>query len=167
MLDTKNIIEKMKAYEIECVENRYENLAEERVTEIFDMAENNVFDIEKKLVKYMHSFKLKDSNNKVNFTNKSSVKYYLNYTSSINAEYCVTLGNEASCTWQKLSMTKNSAEGNINLVSGVNIAHLFIRNANRNIIATINDTINYDIEAPSCNAFIRLSYTSFDKLLLL
>lgn len=97
------------------------------------------------------SFKLKDSNNKVNFTNKSSVKYYLNYTSSINAEYCVTLGNEASCTWQKLSMTKNSAEGNINLVSGVNIAHLFIRNANRNIIATINDTINYDIEAPSCN----------------
>ena len=40
MLDTKKIIEKMKAYEIECVENRYENLIEERVTEIFDMAEN-------------------------------------------------------------------------------------------------------------------------------
>lgn len=40
MLNTKNIIEKMKSYEIECVENRYENLAEERVTEIFDMAEN-------------------------------------------------------------------------------------------------------------------------------
>lgn len=40
MLDTKNIIEKMKAYEIKCVENRYENLEEERVTEIFDMAEN-------------------------------------------------------------------------------------------------------------------------------
>ncbi|MCI6014159.1 MAG: helix-turn-helix transcriptional regulator [Coprobacillus sp.] len=27
---------------------------------LFNMAENNVFDIEKKLVKYMHSFKLKD-----------------------------------------------------------------------------------------------------------
>ena len=40
MLDTKNIIEKMKDYEMECVRNRYENLEEERVTEIFDMAEN-------------------------------------------------------------------------------------------------------------------------------
>ena len=40
MLNTKEIIEQMKAYEIKSVEERYKNLDEKKVTEIFDMAQN-------------------------------------------------------------------------------------------------------------------------------
>ena len=40
MLDTKKIMDKMKAHEIEEIENRYKDLREEHITEIFDMAEN-------------------------------------------------------------------------------------------------------------------------------
>ena len=40
MLDAKKIIDKMKAYEIEKIENRYKDLREEHITEIFDMAKN-------------------------------------------------------------------------------------------------------------------------------
>ena len=40
MLDTKKIMEKMKAHEIEAIEDRYKDLREEHITEIFNMAEN-------------------------------------------------------------------------------------------------------------------------------
>ena len=40
MLDAKKIMENMKAHEIEEIENRYKDLREEHITEIFDMAEN-------------------------------------------------------------------------------------------------------------------------------
>ena len=40
MLNTKEIIEQMKVYEIKSVEERYKNLSEKEIKEIFDMAEN-------------------------------------------------------------------------------------------------------------------------------
>ena len=40
MLDAKKIMDKMKAHEIEEIENRYKDLREAHITEIFDMAEN-------------------------------------------------------------------------------------------------------------------------------
>lgn len=40
MLNTKEIIEEMKSYEIKSIEERYKNLNEKEVKEIFDMAEN-------------------------------------------------------------------------------------------------------------------------------
>lgn len=40
MLNTKEIIEEMKAYEIKSIEERYKGLSEKEVKEIFDMAEN-------------------------------------------------------------------------------------------------------------------------------
>ena len=86
----------------------------------------------------------------VNYTSSKNVNYYLNYSASTNAEYCVTLDNEASCTWKKLDVNSNSVSGPLTLTSVENIAHLYIRNANKNIITTIDDTITYDVVEPTC-----------------
>ncbi len=84
------------------------------------------------------------------YTNQRNVTYYMKYSTSITAEYCVTLGNEASCSWKKLSTSSTSVTGNLNLVDIENIVHLYIRNSNKNIIASIDDTIIFDSAAPTC-----------------
>ncbi len=94
------------------------------------------------------SFYLEEGN--PSYTNKKDVTYYLKYSSSINAEYCVTLENEASCNWKKLNINSTDASGKLTLKNVENIAHLYIRNSNKNIIATITDSIAYDVAAPTC-----------------
>ena len=86
----------------------------------------------------------------VNYTNQRNVTYYIRYSTSITAEYCVTLGNEASCDWKKLSTSSTSVSGNLSLPNVENIVHLYIRNSNKNIIASIDDTITVDSAAPTC-----------------
>ncbi len=84
------------------------------------------------------------------YTNQRNVNYYMRYSTSITAEYCVTLGNEASCNWKKLSTSSTSVTGSLNLTDIENIVHLYIRNTNKNIIASIDDTIIFDSAAPTC-----------------
>ena len=86
-----------------------------------------------------------------NYTNKRNVDYYVHYSSSINAEYCITLENEASCSWKKLSTNSTTLGGNLNLNNVENIAHLYIRNSNKNIIASIDDSIIFDTASPVCS----------------
>ena len=94
------------------------------------------------------SFYMEEGN--INYTNKREVTYYLKYSASINAEYCVTFDNEASCNWKKLDPNSTSISGTLTLKDIENIAHLYIRNSNKNIISVIDDTIIYDVEPPVC-----------------
>ena len=94
------------------------------------------------------SFYLGDGN--TNYTSENITHYTLKYTTSISAEYCVTLDNESSCKWKKLDMNSNNASGTIELRGTENIAHLYIRNNNKNIISSIDSTIIYDREEPLC-----------------
>ena len=95
------------------------------------------------------SFYVGDNN--THYTNQRNVSYYMRYSTSISAEYCVTLENEASCNWKKLGTSTTSATGNLTLTDAAeNIAHLYIRNSNKNIIASIDDIIIFDSNAPTC-----------------
>ena len=94
------------------------------------------------------SFYVGESN--TNYINQRNANYYMRYSASITAEYCVTLGNEASCSWKKLSTSATSVTGNLNLTDIENVVHLYIRNSNKNIIAAIDDTIIFDSAAPTC-----------------
>lgn len=99
--------------------------------------------------------------NNTNYTNKRDVTYYVRYSTGISAEYCVTLENEASCRWKKLETSNTSISGNLNLTEVENIVHLYIRNNNKNIIASIDDSIIFDSSAPTCtwktpsNSYVR------------
>ena len=94
------------------------------------------------------SFYLGEGN--TNYTNSRNVNYYMNYSSSIYAEYCVTLENEANCNWKKLDNNASIASGPLTLTGIENVAHLYIRNANKNVISSIDDTIVFDNEEPTC-----------------
>ena len=94
------------------------------------------------------SFYIEEGN--VNYTNKREVSYYIRYSANISAEYCVTLGSEANCNWKKLDMNSTSLSGNLTLNDVENIVHLYIRNSNKNIISSIDDTIILDSEEPVC-----------------
>ena len=94
------------------------------------------------------SFYLGDGN--PSYINSQTISYHLKYSSSINAEYCVTLENEASCNWKKLDLNNTDVSGTLTLENTENIAHLYIRNSNKNIIVSITDSVIYDTKTPTC-----------------
>lgn len=94
MLDTRNIIEKMKDYEIECVRNRYENLEEERVTEIFDMAENKE---EVDFLKHNMDI-LSDLIFGGVYMDRDILRFHVFINSSINFEYNIDLEESSELT---------------------------------------------------------------------
>ncbi len=97
------------------------------------------------------SFYAEDGNPQ--YTNKRSITYYLRYSTAINAEYCVTLGTQANCNWKKLNINATSINGQVNLIAEneTNTIHLYIRNSNKNIINSMEDTIYYDTIKPTCS----------------
>ena len=90
-----------------------------------------------------------------NYTSQQEISYHLEYSTTINAEYCVTLGTETSCAWKKLDMNSKKVDGNLKLTElgnmDQNIVHLYIRNNNKIIISSQTASVTYDNQAPNCN----------------
>lgn len=90
-----------------------------------------------------------------NYTSQQEIPYHLEYSTTINAEYCVTLGSEASCSWKKLDMNSKKVDGTLKLKEvenlSQNIVHLYVRNNNKIIINKQTSSVIYDNVAPNCN----------------
>lgn len=99
------------------------------------------------------SFYLGDGDS--SYTNDTNIAYHLSYTSTIKSEYCVTFDSEANCNWKDLDTDSNSVSGSLNLKNtqnvASNIAHLYIRNSNKNVIVNVTGSIIYDNIKPNCN----------------